>query len=129
MTHIADSLTPLFEKYPTAVLGGELYTTEMPFEELAGHIKRKLLDAADREKLLLEHGEYRLTEEAGLSLLRYQISLPVKGSQSEIKLFVGRILRDIPALSLDGISMQRQNVGETVIAAQIRLSVFFQGNR
>jgi hypothetical protein len=70
-----------------------------------------------------------LTEEAGLSLLRYQISLPVKGSQSEIKLFVGRILRDIPALSLDGISMQRQNVGETVIAAQIRLSVFFQGNR
>jgi hypothetical protein len=38
-------------------------------------------------------------------------------------------LRDIPALSLDGISMQRQNVGETVIAAQIRLSVFFQGNR
>ena len=89
----------------------------------------KIYAAADREKLLLEHGEYRLSEESGLSLLRYQISLPVKGSQSEIKLFIARILQDIPALSLDGISMQRQNVGETVIAAQIRVSVFFQGNR
>jgi len=85
--------------------------------------------AADDEKLVLERGEYRLTEEPGLSLLRYQISLPVKGSQSEIKLFIGRILHDIPALSLDGISMQRLNVGETVISAQIRVSVFFQGNR
>jgi DNA ligase-1 len=51
MTHIADSLAPLFAKYPTVVLDGELYTTEMPFEELAGLIKRKILDDADQEKL------------------------------------------------------------------------------
>jgi len=89
----------------------------------------KIYAAADQEKLVLEHGEYRLSEEPGLSLLRYQITLPVKGSQSEIKLFIGRILQGIPALSLDGISMQRPNVGEAVIAAQIRLSVFLQGNR
>ena len=93
------------------------------------HVLGEIYAAADKEKLVLERGEYHLTEEAGLSLLRYQVTLPVKGSQSEIKLFVRRILHDIPALSLDGISMQRANVGESVIAAQIRISVFLQGNR
>jgi DNA ligase-1 len=64
MTHIADSLTPLFAKYPTAVLDGELYTTEMPFEELAGLIKRKLLDDADHEKLReIEYHIYDIIDE------------------------------------------------------------------
>lgn len=64
MTHIADSLAPLFAKYPTAVLDGELYTTEMPFEELAGLIKRKLLDSADQEKLReIEYHIYDIIDE------------------------------------------------------------------
>jgi DNA ligase-1 len=64
MTHITDSLAPLFAKYPTAVLDGELYTTEMPFEELAGLIKRKLLDAADHEKLnTIEYHIYDVIDE------------------------------------------------------------------
>jgi len=33
--------------------------------------------AANKEKLLLERGEYRLAQEPGLALLRYQITLPV----------------------------------------------------
>jgi len=40
---------------------------------------------------------------------------------------VRRLLRDMPALSLDGIAMQRPNVGEAQIDAQIRLSVLLQG--
>jgi len=64
MTHIADSLAPLFAKYPTAVLDGELYTTEMPFEELAGLIKRKILDDADHEKLkAIEYHIYDVIDE------------------------------------------------------------------
>ncbi len=64
MTHIAQSLTPLFAKYPNVVLDGELYTTEMPFEELAGHIKRKLLDDADHEKLkAIEYHIYDVIDE------------------------------------------------------------------
>lgn len=64
MTHIAQSLAPLFAKYPTAILDGELYTTEMPFEELAGHIKRKILDAADHEKLkAIEYHIYDVIDE------------------------------------------------------------------
>ena len=87
----------------------------------------EIYSAAEKEKLVLERGEYNLSEESGLAVLRYKINLPVKGPQADIKRFVRRMLRDIPALSLDSISMQRNNVGEPTVEAQIRISVFLRG--
>lgn len=51
MSHIATSLAPLFAKFPNVVLDGELYTTEIPFEELAGLIKKKKLTENDSDRL------------------------------------------------------------------------------
>ena len=85
--------------------------------------------AAEKEKLVLEKGEYRLSEEQGLNLLRYQITLPVKGSYASLRGFLRRVLRDIPSLSLDGVSLQRQNAGDEVLEAQIRLSLFHGGGQ
>ena len=39
--HICAELRPVFMQNPGLILDGELYTTELPFEELAGLIKRK----------------------------------------------------------------------------------------
>ena len=90
-------------------------------------VLRDIHAAAEKETLVLERGEYRLIEEAGLDLLRYQITLPVKGSYASINAFVRRVLRDVPSLALDGISLQRQNAGEAAIEAQVRVSVFYRG--
>ncbi|NDE13710.1 hypothetical protein EBZ80_02135 [bacterium] len=38
---IAEALEPLFREHPSAVLDGEIYSSEMPFEELAGLVKKK----------------------------------------------------------------------------------------
>ena len=64
MAHIAESLAPLFAKYPRVVLDGELYTTEIPFEELAGLIKTKKLTPEDMEKLcVIEYHIYDIIDE------------------------------------------------------------------
>ena len=64
MTHIAQSLVPLFAKYPSAILDGELYTTEIPFEELAGLIKTKKLTPEDHDKLcVIEYHIYDIVDE------------------------------------------------------------------
>lgn len=64
MSHIAESLAPLFAKYPAVVLDGELYTTEIPFEELAGLIKTKKLTPSDMEKLcVIEYHIYDIVDE------------------------------------------------------------------
>ena len=64
MSHIAVSLAPLFAKYPAVVLDGELYTTEIPFEELAGLIKTKKLTPSDTDKLrVIEYHIYDIVDE------------------------------------------------------------------
>jgi DNA ligase-1 len=51
MDHILPSLEPIFKKDPSVILDGELYSTDIPFEELAGLIKKKKISADDKERL------------------------------------------------------------------------------
>jgi DNA ligase-1 len=44
MDHVKAGLTQFFERWPTVILDGELYTNKYPFEELVGLIKRKQVD-------------------------------------------------------------------------------------
>jgi ATP-dependent DNA ligase len=64
MSHIATSLAPLFAKFPNVVLDGELYTTEIPFEELAGLIKKKKLAENDFNRLcVIQYHIYDVVDE------------------------------------------------------------------
>ena len=51
LPHIAAALRPYLSQHPNIVIDGELYTDQMPFEELAGLIKKKKITAADVERL------------------------------------------------------------------------------
>jgi DNA ligase-1 len=51
--HICAELRPILLKNPGLILDGELYTTEMPFEELAGLIKRKKASDATLQRMQL----------------------------------------------------------------------------
>ncbi len=107
----------------------EAFERFFPPQSEINRVVAELHEAAKQEKLVLERGEYRLSEEQGPRLLRYQITLPVKGSYGSIRGFLRRVLRELHSVSLDGVSLQRQNAGEEVIEAQIRLSAFYRGAR
>lgn len=49
--HLNVSVMDIFSKNPTLVLDGELYTQQIPFEELAGIIKKKTLTEGDKQKI------------------------------------------------------------------------------
>jgi hypothetical protein len=52
LTHLDDSILSILRNKPDTILDGELYTTRIPFEELAGLIKKKALaSAADRTRI------------------------------------------------------------------------------
>jgi len=51
LPHIAAALRPYLSQHPNIVIDGELYTDQMPFEELAGLIKKKKITDADVERL------------------------------------------------------------------------------
>lgn len=64
MDHIKTSLAPVFAKHPNTIFDGELYTTEIPFEELAGLIKKKKLTPSDKDRLCaIEYHIYDIVDE------------------------------------------------------------------
>lgn len=72
MSHIAQSLTPFFQKHPDAVLDGELYTSDIPFEELAGLIKKKKLTEQDFIRLsAIKYHIYDIVDEKSAYQKRY----------------------------------------------------------
>jgi ATP-dependent DNA ligase len=72
MMHIAQSLTPFFQKFPDVVLDGELYTSDIPFEELAGLIKKKKLTDQDFIRLsAIKYHIYDIVDEKSAYQKRY----------------------------------------------------------
>ena len=51
LQHLDAAIVGVLSRNPTMVLDGELYTQQMPFEELAGIIKKKKLTEHDRAKI------------------------------------------------------------------------------
>ena len=51
LLHIAAALRPYLSQHPSVVIDGELYTDQMPFEELAGLIKKKKITDSDVARL------------------------------------------------------------------------------
>lgn len=87
----------------------------------------KLYAAAEASGITLEQGEYRPVSGGGGKFERYQISLPVKGSYPQIRKFIDRLLADLPAASLDGVSFQRQQIGATQVESQIKFTLYRAG--
>ena len=88
----------------------------------------KIYAAAEREKIELAEGEYRLVEDKALRLAHYEISLPVKASYTQIRKFLSATLAEVPPLSLDNVSFQRQKIGETELQVEIKFTLHLGRN-
>lgn len=95
-----------------------------PVHVAAPDVLEKLYAAAADAGIALEQGEYRPETAKGDKLDRYQITLPVTGSYPQIRKFIARLLVDLPAISLDGVSFQRQKIGDAQVESQIKLTLY-----
>jgi hypothetical protein len=78
--------------------------------ESAPDLLRRLHRVARDQGLMLDQAEYRPLPDPEGKLTRYQILLPA-GS-------------DVPGLAVDSINFQRQQIGDPVVEAQIKLTLF-----
>ena len=63
------------------------------------------------------------TQTADGRLERYEIVLPVAGSYAQIREFLKRSLAEIPVLSLDQITLKRENRHDGAVQAELRLTL------
>ena len=89
---------------------------------------QRIFDAAKQQSLVLEHGEYRALKDSAGNLMRYQFTLPVRGSYPQIRKFVDGALGGVPALALDSIQFERRKIGDASVDAKLKLVVFL-GNQ
>lgn len=87
---------------------------------------KTLFDLAAKTGLSLEQGEYRAGYDKASHVSTYQVVLPVKGSYAAIWRFVLLALENIPFASLDEINFKRENIGETVLEARLRLTFYLK---
>lgn len=77
---------------------------------------------AREAKLELMQGEYRL-EKRDTGLFAYRVTLPIRGSYAQIRSFVGSVLKEMPIASVDALRFERKKAAETLIDAQVRLTI------
>ena len=90
----------------------------------APELLHRLHRVAQAHRVRLERGDYRPLAGPGGKFTRYQILLPAKGTYPEVRRFLTQAGREIPGLSLDGISFQRQQIGDETLQAQIKFTLF-----
>jgi hypothetical protein len=70
----------------------------------------------------LQSANYK-TQSAGGRLQRYEIVLPLTGSYAQMRDFLKRSLAEIPVLSLDQITLKRENRREGQVQAELHLTL------
>jgi len=70
----------------------------------------------------LQSASYKTQGAAG-RLERYEMTIPLTGSYTQMRDFLKRALAEIPVLSLDQISLKRENRREGTVQAELHLTL------
>ena len=80
--------------------------------------------------LRFSRGDYRPQRDASGKLLRYQITLPLRGSYPNVRRFLAQALREEPALALEGVAFQTdESGGDLETRVQFMLFIREYGSR
>ena len=71
----------------------------------------------------LQSASYKTQATPGTRLERYEIVVPLSGSYTQMRDFLKRSLAEIPVLSLDQVSLKRENRREGTVQAELRLTL------
>lgn len=90
--------------------------------EQASDWLEKLHAIAGRTGVELRSADYRMQAAAG-RLERYEITLPVSASYTNLRAFLRAALGEIPVMSLDQVVIKRARAGDGQIQAEVRVTL------
>lgn len=120
----ADGLAAGSNAVASSVEQLERFQRQFPAFSDAPALVLKLHSIAAANGIALEAGEYRLVKDRDWNIARYQITLPLKGSYPQVRLFLAQLLDEVPALSLDEISIKRDSISARTAETRVRLTVY-----
>jgi hypothetical protein len=108
----------------TAVTDVSRMLTALPVRSHAPEVVAQILKQAESAGVELARGRYEyILARDGLAA-RYRISLPVRTTYPQLRTFLDKTLIALPGVAVEGLRIERKNVGDDSIEAEIKLSVF-----
>jgi hypothetical protein len=86
----------------------------------------RIYEAAQRNGVALEVGDYRMTQEESSRLARYQVTLPVRGGYGQIRAFIADVLNTVPAAALEEVAFKRDRISVPTLEARLRFAVYLE---
>lgn len=84
---------------------------------------------AQAKGLSLAQSEFQSVPEGQAGLKQLQITLPVRATYVQIRQFIQETLRQLDGVSVDQISIKRENVGQNQVEARLKLSLWIDANK
>lgn len=116
------------DQLPTDVAWLGQFYRHFPGKERIPNLLRVIYREAEGQGLLLAEGSYQLVPLKDTHLAAYQISLPVKGSYTQVRQFVAQLLRGLPGAAVDELHFSRDAITNAQLEAKIRLTLYLRVN-
>jgi hypothetical protein len=84
----------------------------------------KLVAVAESNGISLNEGEYKATNDRFGRLVRFQITLPLKGEYPQVRRFIAALPAELPVMALENVQFERNKVADPKVEARIRLVLF-----
>lgn len=97
----------------------QIFYQTFPLPQDVPRLLRKIYAAAGAHELELETGEYARLQSGSERLVRYRVSLPIKGSFQQVFQFMDKVLRDNSTIALENVTFKRDKVDDAVVEAKL----------
>lgn len=94
----------------------------------ASQLIGELEQLAHAHGLALPRGQYSVSPQAGTTLARWQLVLPVEAPYPALHAFLAASLERLPNLTLDELKLKRDRIESGELQAELRLSLFVEAS-
>ncbi len=84
----------------------------------------KLVALAESRGLSLDQGEYHFEPDKVGQLVRFRMTLPVKGEYPQIRSFLADLQAGLPVVALEKVQFERQNIADPAVEARVGLVLY-----
>ena len=102
------------------------YYHQLPMGSKLPQFLTAIDEAALKQHLTLNRGEYKLTQIKKAEFSRYQIAFPVVGKYTQIRQFIAVVLAALPALGLSDVQITRENSLSPTVEARLEFVLYLQ---
>jgi hypothetical protein len=103
------------------------FAATLPTREQIPALLALVLAQATDSGIVLEQGRYTYSPATANRLARYTFEFPVKADYGNVRTFINGTLGAIPALGLDKLHVERKNVGDTLVSAEVGFVIYLRG--